>query len=93
MPVSVDVSNTGARPGAEVVQLYVTDQYASVTPPVKRLRRFAKVVLGTGETRSVRFELAREDFSFVGADGKWTFEPGAFTVAVGGLKQDLTLEK
>jgi len=93
VPVSVTVSNTGARPGAEVVQLYLTDQFASVTPPVKRLRRFAKVALGTGEGKTVRFDLRREDFSFVGADGKWTFEPGAFTVAVGGLKQDLTLER
>ena len=93
VPVSVTVSNTGARPGAEVVQLYLTDQFASVTPPVKRLRRFAKVALGTGEGKTVRFDLRREDFSFVGADGKWTFEPGAFTVAVGGLKQELTLER
>jgi beta-glucosidase len=89
--VAVTVANTGARAGAEVVQLYVSDHVASVTPPVKRLRRFAKVTLEPGQKREVRFSLTRDDLAFVGADGRPTVEPGAFSVLVGGLKQEFTL--
>jgi beta-glucosidase len=91
--VSVGVRNTGARAGTEVVQLYLSDHYASLTPPVKRLKRFAKVTLAPGEAQTVRFRLTRGDFSFIGADHKPVVEPGAFSVLVGGLKQDLTLER
>ncbi|HEV8628702.1 MAG TPA: fibronectin type III-like domain-contianing protein, partial [Thermoanaerobaculia bacterium] len=77
--------------GAEVVQLYLTDQVASVTPPVKRLRRFAKVWLQPGESRDLVFRLGNDDLSFIGADNRPTVEPGLFTVTVGGLHQDFTL--
>jgi beta-glucosidase len=89
--VSVSLKNTGPRAGAEVVQLFVSQHAASVTPPVRRLKRFVKVTLQPGETRDVRFRLAPDDFSFLGADGKRTIEPGVFTVVVGGLRQDLSL--
>jgi beta-glucosidase len=89
--VSVTVSNTGKRAGAEVVQLYASQHVASVTPPVKRLKRFVKLTLQPGESRDVRFRLTADDFSFIGADGKRTIEPGAFTLRVGSLKQDLVL--
>ena len=89
--VAVTVANTGARAGAEVVQLYVSDHVASVTPPVKRLRRFAKVSLEPGQKREVRFQLTRDDLSFVGADGRATMEPGAFSILVGGLKHEFVL--
>jgi beta-glucosidase len=90
--VSVTVRNGGGRAGAEVVQLYLTDHVASVTPPVRRLRRFAKVWLQPGESRQVVFELGRDDFSFVGRGGQPTIEPGAFTVAVGSLRQQISLD-
>ena len=90
--VSVTVANTGARAGAEVVQLYVSDLVASVTPPVKRLRRFAKVPLDPGQKRTVTFTLGRDDFSFIGEAEKPVVEPGAFTLQVGGLKGALTLQ-
>ena len=77
--------------GAEVVQLFVSQHAASVTPPVKRLKRFVKLTLQPGESRDVRFRLTADDFSFIGADGKRTMEPGAFTVRVGALKQELVL--
>ncbi len=91
--VSVTVKNTGARAGAEPVLVYVTDQYASIAPPVKRLRCFARVELKPGESRTLAFTLAKPDLSFVNAAGKTVLEPGAFTVSVAGLKQDFEIRK
>jgi beta-glucosidase len=85
--VDVTVKNTGAREGKEVVQLYLNERVASVTPPLKRLKRFAKVSLQPGESRHISFELTSDDLSFVGADHKRTVEPGVFDVKIGGLKQ------
>lgn len=87
--VSVTVRNTGHRPGDEVVQLYLSQKYASITPPVKRLKRFVKVPLNAGESRTVRFHLTRDDLTFIGRDGLRTAEPGSYTVLVGGLKQEI----
>ena len=81
--VDVEVTNTGDRAGAEVVQLYVRDEVASVTRPVQELKGFERVVLDPGETRRVRFTLRPKDLRFWGEDG-WTVEPGWFTVMVGG---------
>jgi beta-glucosidase len=85
--VDVTVKNTGAREGKEVVQLYLNERIASVTPPLKRLKRFAKVSLQPGESRRISFELTADDLSFIGADHKRTVEPGVFDVKIGGLKQ------
>ena len=90
--VSVTVANTGKRAGAEVVQLYVSPRVASLTPPVKRLKRFAKIALAPGERREVRFSLARDDMSFIGAAGKKVMEPGVFGVAVGPLRGEITIQ-
>jgi beta-glucosidase len=89
--VRVTVRNSGARAGAEVVQLYVSDLVASVTPPVKRLRRFAKVWLQPGESRELTFRLGRDAFSFIGADLRPTVEPGELAVSVGGLRAAFSL--
>jgi beta-glucosidase len=90
-PITIDVSvrNAGRRQGTDIVQLFVSQEVASVTPPVRRLKRFARVPLAPGETRSVRFQLMRDDFTFVGRDGKRVAEPGSYTVAVGSLTKDL----
>lgn len=90
--VSVTVKNTGARAGAEVVQLYVAQHASSVTPPVKRLKRFAKVTLEPGQSRDVHFRLTRGDFAFIGTANKPVVEPGAFTALVGGLSQEFSLK-
>jgi beta-glucosidase len=83
--VSVTVRNTGSRAGKEVVQLYVRDLVASITPPVRRLRRFEKVSLEPGASRSVSFTLPARELSFVGKDNKLVLEPGAFDALVGEL--------
>jgi beta-glucosidase len=76
--VSAEVSNTGARPGSELVQLYVRDLVGSLTRPVRSLRGFQRVFLQPGETRRVAFSLAEEDLAFTGADSKLCLEPGMF---------------
>src|SRR5260370_10291206 len=73
--VDVTVKNTGSLVGKEVVQLYLNERVASVTPPLKRLKRFAKVLLQAGESRQVSFELTSDDLSFIGADNKRVVEP------------------
>ena len=85
--VDVTVKNSGARSGKEVVQLYLNERFASMTPPLKRLKRFAKVLLQPGESRQVSFELTSDDLSFIGADNKRVIEPGIFDVRIGGLRQ------
>ena len=90
--VSATVANTGTRAGAEVVQLYLSPRVASLTPPVKRLKRFVKIALAPGERREVRFDLARDDFSFIRADGKSVVEPGPFGVTIGTLRGEVTIK-
>ncbi len=90
--ISVKVSNTGDRDGAEVVQLFIGDKVASITPSVKRLRGFEKIKLKAGESKNVVFELTPKDLAFVGIDHKWITEAGEFTVEVGDLKDSFLLE-
>jgi beta-glucosidase len=85
--VDVTVKNTGSRAGKEVVQLYLNERVASVTPPLKRLKRFAKVSLQPGESLQISFELTSEDLSFISADNKRIVEPGVFDVRIGNLQQ------
>jgi len=92
LPVSVTVKNTGNRAGKESVLVYVSDLVASISPPGRRLRRFAKVNLEPGQSKTLTFKLRREDLSFIGADNKPTLEPGDFEVKVGGLSQKFTLK-
>lgn len=89
--VSVTVTNTGARAGKEAVLVYVSDLVASLSPPNRRLRRFAKVNLEPNQSRTLTFKLRREDLSFIGADNKPVAEPGAFEVRIGDLVQRFTL--
>lgn len=81
--VSAAVRNTGSRAGAEVVQLYVRDDIASVTRPVKELRGFERITLEPGEQRTVRFELPVQSLGFADAAGNYVVEPGRFTVWIG----------
>lgn len=92
LAVSVTVTNSGARAGKEVVQLYLSDLVASLTPPGKRLKRFAKVVLQPGQARTLTFTLHSADLSFIGSDNKSVIEPGDFEVAISGLKDRFTVK-
>jgi beta-glucosidase len=92
LPVNVTVTNSGQRPGKEAVLVYVSDLVASISPPGQRLRRFAKISLNPGQSRTLNFKLRAEDLSFIGADNKRTVEPGEFEVKIGGLSQKFTLK-
>ncbi len=84
LTVSVDVTNTGNRAGAEVVQLYVSDLKCSVPRPVKELKAFRKVMLQPGETQTVSLVIDRQALSFYDEQAhQWTCEPGAFEALVG----------
>ncbi|HEY9402617.1 MAG TPA: glycoside hydrolase family 3 N-terminal domain-containing protein [Pyrinomonadaceae bacterium] len=91
LTLNVTLTNTGRRAGDEVVQLYLRDLVASVTPPDKRLRRFARVRLEPGQSRTLTFELERDDLSFIGHNNRPVVEPGEFEVLVGGLTEKFTL--
>lgn len=92
LKVSVTVTNTGKLTGKEVVHLFTSDLYASsVTPDVKRLRRFEKLELKPGESKTVSFELNPADLSYTGRDGKTILEAGDFEVFIEKLKATFTL--
>lgn len=91
LTVSVEVSNTGNREGKEVVELYLSDLYATLTPDSKRLRGFEKINLKPGEKQTVIFKLGKKDFSFTHLDGKSVVEPGEFSIKIGSLKKNFNI--
>lgn len=89
--VSVNVKNTGDLKGKESVLLYTRDHFASITPSVKRLKAFDKVDLEPGETKTVAFELAREDLAFLNNDFEWITESGKFDLMISILKKEIVV--
>jgi len=87
--VTVKVTNTGKRPGDEVVQLYLHDQVAQVTRPVRELRGFLRLHLRPSESRQVRFTLGPADLALYDRDMKKVVEPGKFDVLVGASSADI----
>lgn len=81
--VSVDVVNTGRMKGDEVVQLYIHDDQASVTRPVKELKHFRRVTLEPGARTTVTFEIKPSDLWFWNIDMARVVEPGTFTLMAG----------
>jgi beta-glucosidase len=91
--VSVAVTNTGSRPGAEVVQLYLHDEESRLDRPRKELKGFEKVLLQPGESRTVRFSITAEHLRFFDPGRKdWVAEPGRFVVMVGTSSRDIAFE-
>ena len=82
--VSVEVTNAGAIPGEEVVQLYLSDLEASAPVPIRSLQGFRRVSLNPGETRRVEFTLMPRQLSLIDATGARIVEPGEFELSVGG---------
>jgi len=88
--LTVDVTNTGARAGDEVVQLYIHDVLSTcVTRPVKLLKGFQRITLQPGETRRVCFEIGREQLQYLGEEMQQIVEPGTFELLVGGSSVNL----
>ena len=84
LKVSVSLKNTGKRTATEVAQLYVQDCVGSVVRPVKELKRFQRVELAPGETKTVTFELPVEELAFWNIDMEYVVEPGDFRLWVAG---------
>lgn len=79
LTLTIDVTNTGLRAGAETIQLYISDLKSSLPRPVKELKGFQKVFLKPGETQTVSFNIERSALSFYNdRTDSWTVEPGEF---------------
>lgn len=90
MTLSVDVTNTGSRAGAETVQLYISDTKASVKRPAKELKNFAKIYLEPGQTKTVTFTVRPSDLAFFDTGvHAWKAEPGEFRAHVGAASDDI----
>ena len=91
--ISCSVKNVGDYNGDEVVQLYVRDEEASLTPLSKLLKGFQRVHINKGETQTVSFVLSESDLSVYSTEKGWHFEPGEFTFMVGASSDDVRLEE
>jgi beta-glucosidase len=89
--VMCDVTNSGNRIGDEVVQLYLRDDYSSVTSFERLLCGFDRIHLNPGEKKTVHFTLKPENLALYDQTGKWTVEPGSFSVMVGASSTDIRL--
>lgn len=89
--ISVDVSNTGAVAGDEVVQLYLSDRFASVTRPCMELAGFRRITLKPGEQKKVTFTLQMSQTAFLDQELLWKVEEGDMDVLVGSSSQDIRL--
>ncbi|WP_334181390.1 glycoside hydrolase family 3 N-terminal domain-containing protein [Novosphingobium sp.] len=81
--VSVRITNKGSRGGSEVAQLYIRDRVASRTRPIREFKAMQRVTLSPGESKTIRFPLARKDLEFIGQGSKRIAEPGMFDIWVG----------
>ncbi|MDQ6871229.1 MAG: beta-glucosidase BglX [Gemmatimonadota bacterium] len=95
--VAVDVTNTGPVPGDAVAQIYIHQRAGSASRPARQLEGFRRVTLQPGETKTLRFALARNELQFWSPQTKkWAVEPGTFDVWAGedsaaGLHTELTV--
>ena len=93
LTLRVDVTNTGARPGKETVQLYIADEQSSLPRPPKELKGFEKIELQPGETQTVSFTITPNALSFYSPDlHDWVTELGTFRALVGRSSRDIQCE-
>ncbi len=94
LKVSLKVTNTGARPGSEIVQLYVAPPSGGIFRPAQELRGFEKIRLEAGETKRVTFMLDRRAFAYYNtAVHGWTVEPGAYEIRAAASSRDVRLKR
>lgn len=88
--VTIPVTNTGAREGSEIVQLYISDLKSALPRPVKELKGFSKVRLAPGQTENVSFEISRDALSYFDDKAhQWVVEPGKFEALIGASAGDI----
>jgi beta-glucosidase len=79
MTARVRIKNTGSRPGAEVVQLYIRDLAGSAGPhPVRELKGFQKVQMNPGDSQELAFTISERELGYYDVNGQWLVEPGRF---------------
>ena len=98
LTIKASITNTGERDGTELVQLYVQDQVASITRPIRELKRFQHIAVKAGDTKTVTFTLSSEDLKFVNSKMIHAAEEGAFNIwvaphAESGLKASFYLKE
>ncbi|GAP71626.1 beta-glucosidase [Candidatus Symbiothrix dinenymphae] len=91
--IEADITNTGTLDGKEVVQLYVRDEISSVVTPIKELKRFEKLLIKAGETKTVHFELPVAELALYNAKMEKVVEPGDFTLQIGTASDNILLKK
>lgn len=90
--VSLRVKNTGNRFGKEVIQLYIGNKKSTVSRPLRELKRFCKIALGAGESKTISFSLSKEDFSYYEVQRHDFFvETGEYTICIGSSSRDIRL--
>lgn len=91
--VQINLRNTGRREGKEVVQLYVSDLYSSVSMPARQLRDFCKVTLQAGESKTVQLKVPVRELTILNEQNEAIVEPGEFEVQVGSASDRILLRK
>jgi beta-glucosidase len=91
--INITVKNSGTRDGKEVVELFVSELVASLTPDVKRLRGFQKIELKAGESTTITFKLPLKDLAYVNTDNKKELEAGDFKIQVANLNASFNVNK
>jgi beta-glucosidase len=89
--ITLEVTNTGAREGDEVVQLYTRQLVTSVTTYEKNLRGFERIHLKPGERKTISFNLTRDDLALWNRQMHFVVEPGKFKVMIGSGSEDIRL--
>jgi len=89
--LSVSVTNSGTRKGTQTVQLYIRDNFSSVTRPVKELKDFQQVELEPGEQKNINFTITPEKLAFYDINMDYVTEPGTFLIMIGSSSQDRDL--
>ena len=92
LSVSVNVKNVGEISGDEIVQLYISDKYSSITRPVKELKAYQRVSLKPGESKEIVFELNKSSFAYYDSEMNYIVEAGDFDILVGNSSRDEDLK-
>ena len=92
LSVSVKIKNVGEIAGDEIVQLYISDKYSSITRPVKELKAYQRVSLKPGELKEIVFELNKSAFAYYDSEMNYVVEAGDFDILVGNSSRDEDLK-
>ena len=92
LSITVDVKNIGEIAGDEIVQLYISDKFSSITRPIKELKAYKRVSLKPRESKKITFELEKSAFAFYDSEMNYIVEAGEFNILVGNSSRDEDLK-